>query len=168
MSLSLVTDRTQSDFDSWLNLSQIPWLQMTNEQKEVWSVPMKGAYNYTDLNRVGSAMLTLQALFVSLGYSVSVNVRTNYTIGEWPSQTDMNSYIQGLKNLRSAVPVSDATPAAPDSMDDGTVFIWNNIEQILLDVETIINYISTYSNQRVSSTFHAGSTQTLQHFSRGR
>jgi hypothetical protein len=29
---------------------------MTAAQQAVWSVPMKGAYNYTDLNRVGEAI----------------------------------------------------------------------------------------------------------------
>ena len=139
MSLSLVTDRTQSDYDSWLLLSKIPWSQMTTEQKAAWSAPLKGAYNYTDLNRVGTAVIALQSIFTGLGYSVSVSVRTNYTAGEWPSQSDMVSYIQSINNIRAAITVFSATPSAPSSIDDGTVFIWNDIEQILLDVEMLIN-----------------------------
>lgn len=139
MSLSLVTDRTQADYEAWLTLSKIAWADMTDEQKTAWSVPMKGAYNYTDLNRVGTAMLTLQALFASYGYSVTVDVRTDWSVGEWPSESPMDAYVQSLKNLRGALAQASTTPAAPDSMDNGTVVIWNNIEQILLDVEDALN-----------------------------
>lgn len=138
MSLSLITDRTQADYNAWLTLSKIPWADMTDAQKAIWSVPMKGAYNYTDLNRVGDALNILQALFASYGYSVAVDARANWTAGEWPTQAEMNAYIQSIKNIRSAVTVLSTTPTAPDSMDDGTVVIWNNIEQILLDVEWLI------------------------------
>lgn len=135
MSLSLITDRTQADYESWLALSQTAWADMTDVQKAVWTVPMKGAYNYTDLNRVGAAMLTLQTLFASYGYSVTVDVRTDWMVGDWPSEAAMDAYVQSLKNLRGVLAAAASTPAAPDSMDDGTVVIWNNIEQILLDVE---------------------------------
>jgi len=135
MSLSLITDRTQADYQEWLTLSQIAWADMTDEQKAKWSVPMKGAYNYTDVNRVSEAILTLQTLFTSYGYSVTVDVRTDWTIGEWPTQAEMDAYVQSIANIRGVLSVASSTPAAPGSMDDGTVVIWNNIEQILLDVE---------------------------------
>lgn len=142
MSLSLITDRTQADYQEWLTLSQIAWADMTDAQKAKWSVPMKGAYNYTDVNRVGEAILTLQALFTSYGYSVPVDVRTDWTVGEWTSQAQMNAYVQSIANIRGVLSVASTTPAAPDSMDDGTVVIWNSIEQILLDVEDAINRLS--------------------------
>jgi hypothetical protein len=138
--LDLITDRTQADFENWLTLSLIKWDDMTAEQKETWSVPMKGAYNFTDLNRVGAAMLTLQALFASCGYTVSVNVRADYAMGERPTPAEMDAYIQSLKNLKAVVPVSTASP--PDSMNGGTVVIWNNIERILLAVEAAITSLS--------------------------
>lgn len=142
MSLSLITDRTQADYQVWLTLSQIAWADMTDEQKAVWSVPMKGAYNYTDVNRVGEAILTLQALFASYGYSVSVDVRTDWKVGDWPTQAEMDAYVQSVANIRGVLSVVSTTPAAPSGMDDGTVVIWNNIEQILLDVEDALNRLS--------------------------
>lgn len=139
MSLKLITDRTQADFELWRMLSQIPWSQMSAAQKAIWAVPMKGAYNFTDLNRVGEAMLTLQSLFAASGYSVTVTVRTNYTAGEWPTNKQMQDYIQSVKKLRAVIPLAQTTPAAPDSMDNGTVLVWNNIEQILLEVEAALD-----------------------------
>ncbi len=140
MSLELITDRTQADYEEWLALSKIPWASMTPEQKAKWSVPMKGAYNYTDLNRVGTALLALQSILAGYGYSVTVNVRTDYVNGEWPTESDMNAYVQSIANVRSVLAVFETTPPAPDSMDDGTITVWNNIEKILKDVETIIDY----------------------------
>lgn len=123
MSLGLITDRTEADYQAWLTLSKIPWANMTDEQKATWSVPMKGAYNYTDLNRVGAALQALQAAFNSYGYSVAVDVRTDWTAGEWPTQAEMNAYVQSIKNIRVAVTVLSATPAAPDSILTGWT-IW--------------------------------------------
>lgn len=164
----MVTDRTQADFTEWETLSKIPWANMTEAQRARWSVPLKGAYNYTDLNRVGIAMLELKSILVSYGYAVSVNVRADYTVGEWPTKALMNAYIQSLKNIRSAVEVASSTPQAPDSMDNGTVTIWNNIEQILLDVEDAVAYLAKYSNQYISGIFYAGDNRRVQRFSRGR
>lgn len=142
MSLELITDRTEADYTEWLALSKIPWADMTAAQKAIWSVPIKGAYNYTDLNRVGGALLTLQALLSGYGYPVSVDVRTDYINGEWPTPANMEAYVQSIANIRAVLPVSGATPAAPESMDDGTIIIWNNIEQILLDIDTLITNIA--------------------------
>jgi hypothetical protein len=63
-------------------------------------------------------------------------------MGEWPSEAEMASYVESIANIRAAVSILSTTPAAPASMDDGTVCDWNNIEQILLDVETIIDYMA--------------------------
>lgn len=142
MALELITDRTAADYQEWLTLSQIPWSDMTTAQQTVWSVPMKGAYNYTDLNRVGEAILSLQMFLIGYGYSVSVDVRTDWTMGEWPSESEMTAYVESIASIRASVSVLSTTPAAPTSMDDGTVVIWNNIEQILLDVETVIGYMA--------------------------
>lgn len=139
MSLKLITDRTQADYEEWLTLSRIPWKRMTEAQKAKWSLPMKGAYNYTDLNRVGAAILALRALFAQYGYAVTVSVRTDWTAGERPMPEEMESYLQSIANIRAVLTVRKTTPAVPSSMDDGTVSIWNNIEQILLDVEMLIN-----------------------------
>ena len=142
MSLSLITDRTADDYNAWLALSKIKWADMTAAQQAAWSIPMKGAYNYTDINRVGNALLYLQALLASYGYVVTVNVRTDYVPGEWPTPEEMSNYVQSISNIRSALAVFSTTPSAPSSMDDGTITIWNNIEQILTDVERLIENMS--------------------------
>jgi hypothetical protein len=139
MSLDLITDRTAADYLEWLALSKIPWASMTDAQKAIWSVPMKGAYNYTDLNRVGTALLALQTLLSGYGYPVSVDVRTEWAAGNWPTMTEMTAYLQSVVNVRAVLGTLPTTPDVPADMDSGTIAIWNNIEQILADVEIIIN-----------------------------
>ena len=114
---------------------------MTADQQATWSAPMKGAYNYTDLNRVGHNLEYLAGVLTAYGYSPIVNVRTDYAIGEWPSPDDMRAYVQSIKNIREALAALSTTPEAPMSMDDGTITTWNDIEKILLDVDALISYM---------------------------
>lgn len=66
----LITDRTQSDVTHWQELHDKGWAGMTDEEKAEWNTAsMKGAYNYTDLNRVTEAMDYLNDLFSGYGYS---------------------------------------------------------------------------------------------------
>ena len=65
----LITDRTQSDVTHWKELHDKGWAGMTDEEKAEWNTAaMKGAYNYTDLNRVTEAMDYLDETFTRYGY----------------------------------------------------------------------------------------------------
>lgn len=55
--LNLITDRTQADIDYAVRLSQKGWSGMTAEEKADWESGLKGAYNASDLNRVGNAVV---------------------------------------------------------------------------------------------------------------
>lgn len=69
---TLVTDRTQSDVTHWQKLHDKGWSGMTDEEKAEWNTAaMKGAYNYTDLNRVTAAMEELANQFSMLGYGTA-------------------------------------------------------------------------------------------------
>lgn len=52
----------------------------TAEERAAWLTGMKGAYNYTDLNRVGAAVEYLTALLYSLGYNVGTAAVTPRTV----------------------------------------------------------------------------------------
>lgn len=65
----LITDRTQSDVTHWQELHDKGWAGMTDDEKAEWNTAaMKGAYNYTDLNRVIAAMDYLDEVFTRYGY----------------------------------------------------------------------------------------------------
>lgn len=66
----LITDRTQSDVTHWQELHGKGWAGMTDDEKAEWSTAaMKGAYNYTDLNRVTETMDYLNGVFTGYGYA---------------------------------------------------------------------------------------------------
>lgn len=69
---TLVTDRTQADVDRVKAIAaKIRAGTATEAELSEWnSCAMKGAYNYTDLNRVTAAMEALKAKLEGYGYSV--------------------------------------------------------------------------------------------------
>lgn len=69
---NLITDRTQSDVSRWSQLKAKTLAGMTESEKAEWSAGMKGAYKYTDLNRVNEAMRYLQNRLRGYGYLVDV------------------------------------------------------------------------------------------------
>lgn len=66
--LRLITDRTQEDVDRVTELSQKPWDSFTAEEKAFWLGVVKGAYNASDMNRVGTAVQYLTEELQRRGY----------------------------------------------------------------------------------------------------
>ena len=65
----LVTDRSQADLDTLRALLSVPLADWTAEQlAEFNQVISKGAYNYTDLNRVTTCMDYLNEVLTEMGY----------------------------------------------------------------------------------------------------
>ena len=62
---SLITDRTQEDVQRWSALAAKGYSAMTEAEKAEWDAGMKGAYNYTDLNRVTACMEYINKRLVS-------------------------------------------------------------------------------------------------------
>ena len=126
MALNLITDRTFSD------------IGMTN----------KGSYNATDLNRVANACAYLNGIFNSFGYIVDgysplkndwYSSGTVCADGNIPTQTQMQSYISTVAALKAAL---SAAQQIPSTMDRLTVEGANNIEKLLLEVESQLQRLS--------------------------
>ena len=65
----LITDRTQGDLDTLMDLLRQDMTAWTETQKDWFRQAVsKGAYNYTDLNRVIAAMDYLDDTFTRYGY----------------------------------------------------------------------------------------------------
>lgn len=140
--MSLITDRTQRDVDRVIHLSSIPWNKMTVDEQAEWASGMKGAYNATDLNRVGAAVNYIVNRLNNLGYNFSITARIDWKIQDIPTQPDMDEYLANIKTLRNALTVLSSTPEVPTDMDKLTYIEANNIEQILLDLDLLITNIS--------------------------
>lgn len=116
----LITDRTQSDVDSGTD---------------------KGYYNATDLNRVGAAVAYIAERFNSMGYIVEVSPRTDWQESDLPTESDMVAYLADVSVLRAVIAVMQSTPEVPENMKFLDYVRANDIEKILLDIDTLITNI---------------------------
>lgn len=136
--LNLITDRTQADVNRVKELSEKGLAAMTAAERAEYLTDMKGAYNASDLNRVGAAVEYIAERLHSSGYAVSVTARQNWTQTDIPTQADMTIYLADVEAIRSALAVKPTTPETPDDVVGLTYIEANNIEQILLDVDALI------------------------------
>ena len=136
--LQLITDRTQADVDYVRQLSAIGWANMSASQRVDWQSNLKGAYNASDLNRVGSAVNYVANRLGEQGYSVEVSPKTTWQESDIPTEADMEAYRSDVKTIRSVMTVPSSTPPVPEDMAGLTYIEANNIEQILLDVDALV------------------------------
>ena len=87
----------------------------------------KGAYNYSDLNRVERAAAELSDL-----YGLNLDTKTDWNVWDVPQKSDMLRYITNIKKIRQACLNPNSVSAAPDSMDGLNFNDANNIEKIIL------------------------------------
>lgn len=150
---TLVTDRAKSDTDRWATLRGKGFANMTAAEQAEWLAEMKGAYNYTDLNRVGEAMNYVASRFETYGYMADVTARTNWAISDKPSNEDLTKYLCDLCILRGILSVMQSTPPVPDSMEDLTYQEANDIERILEVVDDTLTrtiFAFRHSNTTIS------------------
>ena len=87
----------------------------------------KGAYNYSDLNRVERAVSELSDL-----YGLELETKTDWGVWDVPSRDDALRFITNVKKVRQAVWNRSGVAAVPDSMNGLNFGDANNIEKILL------------------------------------
>lgn len=140
--LNLITDRTQADVDRVRYLSAKGWDGMTEEEKAEWRTSLKGAYNASDLNRVGAAVNYLAGRFTAYGYGVDVAPKLDWTVTDIPIRSSMDRYLSDVRELRDQFAVMQSTPPVPEDMEGLTYREANNIEQILVDLDFLLTNIS--------------------------
>lgn len=136
--LNLITDRTQADVDRVRQLAQKGFGNMTAAEKTEWLNGLKGAYNASDLNRVGAAVAYVARRLKGYGYAVSVSPRQDWQVSDIPTQESMTAYLADVAALRAALTVAADTPEVPEDMERLTWQEANDIEQILVDVDELL------------------------------
>lgn len=136
---TLVTDRLQSDVD---------------ERNA------KGTYNAADLNRVTVALEFLDRELSSVGYITGYErvKETDWTESDIPTASQMDKYLENARKIRSAIKVMESTPNVPKTMAFLTFQKANDIEKILLDVESLINSMRRVYMRAGTIFSHAGYT----------
>lgn len=164
---NLITNRSYEDIEIWEKLKtkmdSFGFNALSESEQSLWLTNLKGAYNYTDLNRVGLAIQYLGINFTDLishitdylaffgvasddfftlpykENDVNVNPKTNWNVSDNVFDHQMINLIADLYLLKSLITLPLDTPNVPNSMDNLTVELANDIEKLLqlIDEETI-------------------------------
>ena len=87
----------------------------------------KGAYNYSDLNRVERSVREISDI-AGLG----LFTKTNWTIQDIPTDSEMDRYLRNIGAIRALISDVSNIPELPITMNNLTFDSANNIEKILL------------------------------------
>ena len=138
---TLVTDRTQQDVDYVRQLiDKLLNDTATDAEKAEWdSFTLKGAYNYTDLNRVGAAVAYVSGRLLECGTSVDVSPKQDWSESDTPTVSQMEQYRSDVATLRDALAAMPTTPQAPTTMENLTWGKANDLEKILQDTDVLIS-----------------------------
>ena len=119
---------------------------------------VRGAYNHTDLNRVTAAMDGIKARLEKDGYRVD---GYRETVNEWsdsdaPRAAQLEAYLANVAAIRGVLDVLPTTPETPEDMDLLTWMEANDIEQILVDVETVAQSMRKIYRRSNQVAFYSG------------
>ena len=138
-----VTDRTQSDVDRAKSITEKArsgtW---TDDERQEWLSGMKGALNYTDFNRIESGIQELGSIV-----GASVSVRTNWTVDGYMKVSDATRWLSNINSIRAKCSGPSGIVDTPESMNKLDFSTMNQIEQILLDIETLAKTYVTFSGE---------------------
>lgn len=136
---ALVTDRAQADLRD-LNSLLARAGSMTEEECAEFNLAQhKGAYNYTDLNRVTEAMDHLDSVFKERGYKTGYQqVKAVWYAEDVPTVSQMQQYLSNVAKLKAVV-FEGVSTAVPADMESLTLAEANAIEQILVTVNDLLS-----------------------------
>lgn len=136
--MNLITDRSAADVERYLTLRNKGFANLTAAEKTEWLSNMKGAYNYTDLNRVEEAVQYVAEKLRERGYRVDIGTAKTWTMSDLPTMADMNRYLDNVRVIRGAFATLSTTPQVPMSIAGLTYKEANDIEQIIFDVNKLL------------------------------
>lgn len=141
---TLITDRSQADVDELLAL-----LAAGENPAD-----HKGAYNASDLNRVGTAVLYLQSRLASVGMTAAGTVRTDWTAADIPTQGEMEDYLAAVAAIREKIREYRTGAELPESIRRLDFNGANQIESLLRAAEDTVTKVMLsyrgYSGRLVS------------------
>lgn len=143
---TLVTDRTAADLARWLNLRNKGYARMTEAERAEWDSGMKGAYNASDLNRVGEALNYLRDRLAEARYMLQSDfvAKTDWTESDIPAAKDVTNYLRYVSVIREALAQYATTPATPTYTGGLDYQEANDIEKILVDVDQLITNMQAH------------------------
>ena len=130
-------------------MSIINTLVTARTQADVDAGNAKGTYNASDLNRVGAAMNYVADRLRAAGYDPHISPKTDWKDDDWVDPAAQAVYLGDLAELRKQFTMLESTPRVPPRIlatainsGDGLTYVWaNDIEQILVDIDTLLTNI---------------------------
>lgn len=147
----LITNRTQADAALAERLEAMEYTDMTQDEQDAFDAGLQGAYKHTDMNRVGQAVLFLEAYLngvqaaldahralygvapdsafdVTWG-TLSLTVKIDWTKADEPTPAQLTAYLQNVDDVTSCITITRSLPAG---MDQLTIQGANEIERVLI------------------------------------
>ena len=152
--VTLVTDRTQADVERVKALAAKGFAAMTAAERAEWLAGMKGAYNASDMNRVGTALNYLAGRLGPIcGKVITWTAKTDWAVTDIATASQAETYRQQIQDIRDALAYPAGTPDAPQ-LARLTYTGANDIERILLDLDALLTNAAAAWYQ--SGELHAG------------
>jgi hypothetical protein len=140
-----ITDRTDDDVAQVKALtSKAKAGTWTEEEQAEWASGMKGALSYMDYNRIENGIQEIAAIL-----NASVSVKTDWDVNGYLTVADASRWLSNIKVIRSLCSGKNDTPKTPTSLNYLHYTIINQVEEILLDIETIANNHLIYCSEPV-------------------
>lgn len=158
--VNLIFDRKNEDVARLKTLrTKVRNRTATVAEYEEWLTSLKGAYNNTDLNRVGEAINYLGNLLNTYGYRNTATAKVDWAITDKPNPKQMADYLNNLNKLKECYTVYPSTPKLPTDTDKLIILEANNIEKFLYDINELIEKMEAMF--RYSNTFYSGESEGL-------
>ena len=137
--IRLITDRTQADLNKLRAILGrfAAGTQTAADWTAMNSPSQRGAYNYTDLNRVGAAVALLAESLSGQGYHLTTSPRTDWAEADIPAATPMGTYLTDVGTIFRARLVQQPYITLPASMAGLTLAGMNSIEWALVCVDAV-------------------------------
>lgn len=105
---------------------------------DIINLTSKGHYNYIDLNRIESWCQYLAERLTSYSYTVSILTKTNWTMLDFPTQSEMERIRQNINTLKQAY---FSFTQIPGNLEYMTWEKANDIEKILNEIDYILRHM---------------------------
>jgi hypothetical protein len=176
--IKLITDRSNSDVEIAKALIKKGFQNITDEEKRLFLSGLKGAYNYTDFNRVESCVEYLvQKLYNTatgiedyakkLGvylepilsaeydknkYANGLETKTNWSVNDFANKEDRQRYIN---NILFIIDGFQDLSTLPKVMDGMTYSSANNIEKALGNLDMYLTNLKNTKENLITNTANA-------------
>lgn len=154
---NLIYDRTQVDVDRAIELNdKYNRGTITTEEMAEWDNGLKGAYNYTDLNRIETWCEYIAIQLNSYNYNVNITTKTDWDSEDFPIKVELKRIRDNVETLKNAF---YSLTSVPDSLEKMTYKKANDLEKVLNELNMYINNMQF--GFLYSGTFYSGESEGL-------